>query len=43
MTGEFYLAVFAGGRGVAESKIFTINPGFIGSIVSRTPKRVKSA
>lgn len=42
-TGKYYLAIFPGFQGWATQDIYTVNPGFIGKIVSRTPNPVKSA
>jgi len=37
LTGQFYLSVFAGSSGITTTSLYTVNPSFIGSLVSRTP------
>jgi hypothetical protein len=43
LTGQFYLSVFAGFSGVTTANLFTVNPSFIGNLVSRPPSPVQSA
>jgi hypothetical protein len=43
LTGQFYLSVFAGSSGVTTTNLFTVNPSYIGSLVSRTPAPLQIA
>jgi len=43
LTGQFYLSVFAGSSGLTSTSLFTVNPSFIGSLVSRTPAPLQLA
>ena len=43
LTGKYYLSVFAGSYGQTLQQVFTINPSFIGSLISRAPNPIQNA
>jgi hypothetical protein len=43
ITGQYYLSIFPGYSGQTVPQHFIINPGFFGSITSRSPNPLQNA
>ncbi len=43
LTGKYYLSIFAGSFGQTTLQVYTVNPSFIGTLISRAPNPIQNA